>query len=251
MLSRDAPRKAQRFFYFKEMAKDSYWFRHDSSAGRGTRMRKIAFVYGHWGKGIYWDVIEMLRDQANYKYPSAEFDLKMLADLIGCKDETKFINWFNDCIKYELFQVDNGMFFSQVLCDNMKRWEASKGNGSKGGRPDQEKPKPKPRNNLTDNLTTNLNETIIEENSIVEDRIEEKKTVDNIPPFEIFSSYAIGKKPKVCLEALERKYNTWVELGWKTGLDKEIKNWKVTLINTLPYLPDRKIVYTNPTAGNI
>lgn len=117
------------------MAKDSYWFKHDSTAGRGTRMRKMAFIYGHWGKGVYWDVIELLRDQSNYSYPANEFDLKMLADLIGCKDETKFLNWYADCVKFELFIEHESMFFSQVLCDNMKRWESSRNAGLMGGRP--------------------------------------------------------------------------------------------------------------------
>jgi hypothetical protein len=139
------------------MAKDSYWFKHDSTAGRGTRMRKMAFIYSHWGKGIYWDVIEMLRDQSNYSYPSNEFDLKMLCDLIGCKDETKFINWFNDCVKFELFIVHDGLFFSEVLCENMQKWETKKTNGNKGGRPEnnrnetetitETKPKAKPKRN--------------------------------------------------------------------------------------------------------
>jgi len=89
----------------------------------------------------------------------------------------------------------------------------------------------------------------VQEKGKGKEEVKEKGKV--IPSFEIFSAYAIERKPKVCLEALERKYDTWVELGWRNGLDKEIKNWKATLINTLPYLPDRKIVYTNPTAGNI
>lgn len=155
------------------MSKDSYWFKHDSTAGRGTRLRKIAFIYGHWGKGIYWDVIEMLRDQSDYKYECDEFSLKMLADLIGCKDEGKFINWFKDCVKFELFCVENGYFFSEVLVENMARWESSKINGSKGGRPKGKKPKKNLTNNPNEtqtkpkrNQTINLNETIIEENSI-------------------------------------------------------------------------------------
>lgn len=139
------------------MAKDSYWFKHDSTAGRGTRMRKMAFIYGHWGKGVYWDVLEMLRDQSNYCYPSNEFDLKMLADLIGCKDETKFINWFSDCVKFELFIIQDNHFYSEVLCQNMQKWEAQKNNGNQGGRPKnnpnetrpitQTKPKAKPKRN--------------------------------------------------------------------------------------------------------
>jgi len=153
------------------MAKDSYWFRHDSTAGRGTRMRKIAFIYSHWGKGVYWDVIELLRDQEDYKFSSDEFDLKMLADLIGCKDENKFLDWFNDCVKFGLLTIEDNYFFSEVLCDNMKRWESSKSNGSKGGRP----PKEKPKKNLDANPTNNLDETIIEEDSIEDKKTEDKK----------------------------------------------------------------------------
>ena len=48
--------------------KDSYWFKHDSTAGRGLKMRKMAHIYSHWGKGIYWDVVEILRDQDCYRF---------------------------------------------------------------------------------------------------------------------------------------------------------------------------------------
>lgn len=113
------------------MAKDSYWFKHDSTAGRGTRMRKMAFIYGHWGKGIYWDVIEILRDQSDYKFELDNESLRLLSDLIGCKDEQKFINWFNDCVRLDLLQVSDNYFYSQVLCENMGVWESKKTNGSK------------------------------------------------------------------------------------------------------------------------
>lgn len=134
-------------------------------------MRKMAFIYGHWGKGIYWDVIEMLRDQADYSFPKSEFDLKMLCDLIGCKDETKFINWYRDCVKFELFIERDDSFFSEVLCDHMKRWETSKSNGYKGGKPKrnpdvtkpvtQTKPKSKPKRNHNSTV-----DKIIEDKSV-------------------------------------------------------------------------------------
>lgn len=113
------------------MAKDAYWFKHDSTSGRGLRMRKMAHIHGHWGKGIYWDVIEILRDQSNYCFDSDDSSLQMLADLIGCKDEPKFISWFNDCVKFELFKLTENKFYSEVLCVNMEVWETKKDNGSK------------------------------------------------------------------------------------------------------------------------
>ena len=80
------------------MSKDSYWFRHDSSAGRTLKMRKMSHIYGHEGKGMYWDVVEVLRDQDGYQFNSDDSSLNLLADLIGCKDEIRFYNWFQDCL---------------------------------------------------------------------------------------------------------------------------------------------------------
>ncbi|HRG36912.1 MAG TPA: DUF4373 domain-containing protein [Bacteroidia bacterium] len=111
--------------------KDSYWFRHDSTAGRALKMRKMAHRFGHWGKGIYWDVIEILRDQNEYKYESNDDSLRLLADLIGCKDVNKFILWFNECLKVELFKnQEDGCFYSEILSKNMMKWEQKKNNGS-------------------------------------------------------------------------------------------------------------------------
>lgn len=140
------------------MAKDSYWFRHDSTAGRGLKMRKIAHIYKHWGKGIYWDVIEVLRDQEDYIYSNKETDLQMLCDLIGCKDENKFLSWYKDAVKFDLLQEDENYFFSGVLIENMEKWETKKANGGKGGRPKKTESK------ANRNLSGNRNESIREDN---------------------------------------------------------------------------------------
>lgn len=120
--------------------KDAYWFRHDATAGRAIKMRKMAHIYGHWGKGVYWDVVEILRDQKDYCFESDESSLQLLSDLIGCKDSNKFISWFNDCKRIELFFVEKGMFFNPPLLDHMKRWDANKRNGKKGGDAKRDKP---------------------------------------------------------------------------------------------------------------
>mgnify|MGYP002336310204 CR=1 FL=1 len=109
--------------------KDSYWFRHDSSAGRALKMSKMAFKYGHWGKGIYWDVIEVLRERPEYKHESSIESLKLLADIIRCKNTKKFIRWFSLCVENELFTEENGYFYSEVLSENMEKWETKKSNG--------------------------------------------------------------------------------------------------------------------------
>lgn len=63
----------------------------------------------------------------------------------------------------------------------------------------------------------------------------------NIPTIDLFLEYAktITDIYKPTLDyAIKSKYQSWVENGWKDGHDKEIKNWKNTLRNTLPYLKE-------------
>ncbi len=130
------------------MGKDSYWFRHDSTAGRGLRMRKIAHIYSHWGKGVYWDVIEILREQEHYCHPKDESSLQMLASLIGCQDVTKFVNWYKDCVKIDLLQEDEKSFFSVVLRQNMGKWETKKRNGSEPKSETEAKPQAKRKHKI-------------------------------------------------------------------------------------------------------
>lgn len=223
------------------MAKDSYWFRHDSTSGRDLKMRKIQHIYSHWGKGIYWDVMEVLREQDGYKYECDESSLQTLCDIIGCKDEIKFMNWFNDCVKELLFTKDSNYFFSKTLIDNMTKWEISKNNGSGGGRP----PKPKgnlrhiPVNNQTDNLnnnqtpnpTDNQNETIIVEDSIEEERIGQQQNL------KIYFSFFREKGRFESDEHLERSVTRFIEKcrpkpnkDWQTKANEWLENEKYTVV---------------------
>ena len=155
--------------------KDSYWFRHDSSAGRGLKLRKIQYLYGHWGKGIYWDVVEILRDSASYTHSAHEFDLKMLADLIGCKDADKFLEWYSNCIKFNLLAEDKNRFYSPALSRVMGVWDTKKENGKKGGRPKKEKTELKPKLNLNETeLKANQKHKITEHNRIEYNNIDNK-----------------------------------------------------------------------------
>lgn len=85
--------------------------------------------------------------------------------------------------------------------------------------------------------------------SIVEDSIEEESKLNTIPDFLEFKEYAIEKKPNVCLESLKLKYESWKENKWQTGGEKsrKIKNWKSTLLNTLPHLKTQQNGKNEPT----
>lgn len=63
----------------------------------------------------------------------------------------------------------------------------------------------------------------------------EKK--DNIPTAEDFVAYGLSVLPDVSVDHLRAKYYSWKDNGWVNGKGREIKNWKNTLNNTLPFLP--------------
>jgi len=229
------------------MSKDSYWFRHDSSAGRTLRMRKMSHIYGHEGKGMYWDVVEVLRDQDGYQFNSDDSSLNLLADLIGCKDEIRFCNWFKDCLKLGLFEDDGTNFICPALTENMEMWETKKANGSKGGRPkkteSKPKAKPKPKANQKHNRT--------EQNIIEQNIIESKKFT--FPTISEFLEYAKDKakeyKMTVNDQTIKLKYEAWKEAGWKDGNGNVIKSWKSKVCHNLQHWQTSKGNQTEPTAS--
>ena len=67
-----------------------------------------------------------------------------------------------------------------------------------------------------------------------------------IPTLEEFQNYCkekLGVKYLSYQFAITNKYEAWKESNWHTK-DKPIKNWKTTILNTIPYLNPEKITST-------
>jgi len=68
-----------------------------------------------------------------------------------------------------------------------------------------------------------------------------------IPSFNEFYDFvstlpeASQRMPQLSL-ALENKYMTWYDNGWKDGYGKKILNWKIKVKNIIPYLKEEKII---------
>jgi len=63
-----------------------------------------------------------------------------------------------------------------------------------------------------------------------------KKETKHIPEWIEFLTYGLEKKPTICHSSLKLKYEAWKVNDWKNGNGKPIKNWKSTLLNTIPYI---------------
>jgi hypothetical protein len=70
------------------------------------------------------------------------------------------------------------------------------------------------------------------------DSINKQETIEqiNIPEFTEFLQFAIEQISNIDKEEVKLKYESWKVNNWKDGNNKQIKNWKTKLLNTLPYI---------------
>jgi hypothetical protein len=106
------------------MAKDAFYFPHDSNARNDARIRAMRTVYGAEGLGWYWMIIEILREQDGYKLPVNKYTFNSLSMELGCQPQAieKFIK---DCITEftdpngSLLCADESYVFSNSLLRRM------------------------------------------------------------------------------------------------------------------------------------
>ena len=99
------------------MAKDAYYFSHDSNAKDDPKCVLLIEQLGLEGYGIYWILIEMLRDQPNYKYPL------VLIPAISRRYNTTTEKMKTVVNNYGLFEIDDDNFFSLSLLGRMEHLE--------------------------------------------------------------------------------------------------------------------------------
>lgn len=94
--------------------KDAYYFSHDSNAKDDPKCVLLIEQLGLEGYGIYWVLIETLRDQPEYKYPLA------LVPAIARRYNTTAEKMKTVVGNYGLFEVDADDFFSLSLIKRME-----------------------------------------------------------------------------------------------------------------------------------
>lgn len=151
-------------------------------------------------------------------------------------------HWYGD-LKDKFYEKD-GQLFNKKQEEVRQYRTQQKVNGSKGGRPKKIK-KEKPNQNQTETQTKTESKPKRKVSNEIEVEYEIEKGIEKggvgekgVPSLEEFEEYAISKKPDVDLQAVGLKFEAWKESGWRTGGKNghKIKNWKSTLLNTLPYL---------------
>lgn len=104
--------------------KEAYYFSHDSNARRDPDILKMRSVYGSEGYGWYWMIVEMMRDQTDYKLDMhSRYAFNALALELLCENE-KAQYFITDCInEFNLFETDGIYFWSNSLLRRMNKKE--------------------------------------------------------------------------------------------------------------------------------
>lgn len=103
-------------------SKEAYYFSHDSNARHDPKIQQMRSEYKSQGYGWFWIIIEILRDQDNYKLEiNSEYCWKALAREMDTS-ENKVKKFVEDCIeKFKLFDCDDDkkFFWSNSLLRRM------------------------------------------------------------------------------------------------------------------------------------
>jgi len=97
-------------FLFYQMEKEAFYFPHFCNARHDRKIRRLRKELGTEGYGIYFMLLETLREQQDLMYPLEDLDL--LAEEFGVSEAKVRVTICN----YELFEVDEEeKFFSPKM----------------------------------------------------------------------------------------------------------------------------------------
>jgi len=146
--------------------KDAYYFSHDSNARNDQRIMKLRMKHGMIGYGIYWAIIEILREQEKYS-----LNIKDINSIVYelREPEAMILSVIKD---FDLFVIKNNVFYSRSLKKRMSL---------KAAKSDKARESARARWDKTDqehnNKNANAMRTHSERNAIKESKVKESNNI--------------------------------------------------------------------------
>lgn len=206
-------------------SKDAYYFPHDSNAKDDPKCMLLIDQLGLEGYGIFWVLIEVLRDQPDYTYPLA--NLPALARRYNCTAE-KFQTVVSN---YGLFCIENEqVFFSDSLRRRMAIVDERRALLSSYGQMGAETRWGKKNSHPIATLSQGHSHPIaIKEKESKEKKRKCTKRTAFVPPT-LDEVRAYFREKGYREDVGERAFNYYNESNWHNKDGKPIKNWKQTMI---------------------
>lgn len=100
--------------------KEAFYFSHDSNARHDPKILEMRSVYGMEGYGWYWVIIEMLREQEDYRIKITKHVYNAFAMQMQCTADAVH-SYIDACInEFDLLVSDGEYFWSESLLNRMK-----------------------------------------------------------------------------------------------------------------------------------
>lgn len=111
--------------------KEAYYFSHDANARHDDKILELRAEFGWEGYGLFWAIIETLRDCSNYTFPSnAKAGLALSLSI----DKTKLEKFISACLELRLLIEDDGFFYSESLMKRMEDIDEKRRKRAEAGR---------------------------------------------------------------------------------------------------------------------
>jgi len=99
--------------------KEAYYFSHDANARNDPKILSMMTKYAWHGYGLYWAMIEIMREQDGYKLIFDKYTYEALAMQLH-QDAEQMHDFVSDCIdEYKLFKCCDGFIYSDSLLRRM------------------------------------------------------------------------------------------------------------------------------------
>ena len=202
------------------MAKDAYYFPHDANARNDEKILELRSEFGAEGYGVYWMLIEMMREESEYKLSLLKLSGISLACAIDRKKLTDIIVF---CVSEEigLFVSADDFFWSESLLRRMEKVDELRAKRSEWGKQGAQA-KHKPSTSQASVKQTKLNQTKLNQTKDIKkppsfsqilDYIQEKSL--NVNGKDFFNYYTADSDP--------RKH-------WIDAKGNRVKSWKQKIL---------------------
>jgi hypothetical protein len=216
------------------MVKEGYYFPHFTNARNDIKILKIRRVLGIEGYAIYFMLLEILREQTDFKYkieniPELEFEFRTSKEKI-----------FDVITNYDLFTIDNeNKFFSIKLIENLQPYLEKSANAREAAKIRWSKAKLLLENNanamqMDMQMQNDSNTSKVKESKVKEIKLKEEKPKNKFfvaPSQNEVENYflEIGLNGQAKTES-EKFFNYYTANGWQVGKNK-MKNWQAACRN--------------------
>ncbi|HEY4326133.1 MAG TPA: Lin1244/Lin1753 domain-containing protein [Mucilaginibacter sp.] len=196
------------------MGKETFYFSHDYGSRNDPKLIKVLMKLGQAGKGVYWDLVEMLYEQDG-QLTLVEIESYAFALRVDCDIIRSLVNDFN------LFETDGEFFWSASVNRRLDQRKEKSDKAAKSANERWSKPK-----------NSNAMRTQSDSNAIKESKVNNNKEKDNkenntseklvVVDFEVANNFFIESRNCRVLQEINKIPQDDISIYFKRFFDEKI-----------------------------